>query len=71
MHQVTKTAEIDHILNESNFSFTVDYTEDITLSGYLNRKARDMRKLNFVFGRSNDISLSRSEYSFHGNLKFE
>ena len=62
--------QIDDILDESDFYFTVDYTEDIFLTVHFVNKAREMRKLNFVFGRSNEISLS-SGFTFHGNLKFD
>ena len=49
----------------------MDYTEDLALTGYLIQKANDFQKLNFVFGRNNDMSLSNNDYTFHGSLTFD
>ena len=68
---VSNSAAIDTVLNKEDYYYTVDLTEDISLTQHLIDKARENQRFNFVFGRNNDISLDdASDYTFHGSLTF-
>ena len=56
------------MLRYIDFYYTIDYTENVQLTGHLIQKAIDYGKFNFVFGDSNRNTLSRYGYTFHGSL---
>ena len=56
------------MLSYIDFYYTIDYTENVQLTGHLIQKAIDYGKFNFVFGDSNRNTLSRYGYTFHGSL---